>query len=89
MLASASADRKCVELQHPRAFRWIESHDANLPREASEMPSRPLRDPWLIDPVCFDGSPHGGGRPFGNSLPAFDPERTRVFPYFPRSSDEC
>ena len=48
----------------------------------------PLRALWLIDHVCFDGSLHGGGRLYWNLLPAFDPARVRVYPYFLRASPE-
>lgn len=52
------------------------------------MSQRPLHVLWLIDHVCYDGSLHGGGRLFRNLVPAFDPERVRVFPYFLRASEE-
>ena len=52
------------------------------------IPARPLHVLWLIDHVCWDGSLHGGGRLFYNLLPAFDPQRVVVLPYFLRASDE-
>jgi glycosyltransferase involved in cell wall biosynthesis len=52
------------------------------------MQTRPLHVLWLIDHVCWDGSLHGGGRLYRNLLPAFDPARVRVFPYFLRASDD-
>jgi glycosyltransferase involved in cell wall biosynthesis len=52
------------------------------------MSTRPLHVLWLIDHVCWDGSLHGGGRLYRNLLPAFDPARVRVFPYFLRASED-
>jgi len=49
---------------------------------------RPLNVLWLIDHVCYDGSLHGGGRLYWNLLPAFDPARVRVHPFFLRASPE-
>jgi len=49
---------------------------------------RPLNVLWLIDHVCYDGSLHGGGRLYWNLLPAFDPARVKVHPFFLRASPE-
>ncbi|HEU4699655.1 MAG TPA: glycosyltransferase family 4 protein, partial [Gemmatimonadales bacterium] len=40
---------------------------------------------WVIDHICYDGAIHAGGRLYWHLLPAFDPARVRVHPYFLRA----
>jgi len=40
---------------------------------------KPRRVLWSIDPLCWDGRPHGGGRLFHDPLSEFDPARAREF----------
>lgn len=43
---------------------------------------------WVIDHICYDGAIHAGGRLYWHLLPAFDPARVRVHPYFLRAKPE-
>jgi glycosyltransferase involved in cell wall biosynthesis len=48
----------------------------------------PLNVLWVIDHICYDGAIHAGGRLYWHLIPAFDPARVRVHPYFLRAKPE-